>query len=57
MSAAQSVEVEEAKVSCDGGPGALGHPRVYLTLKGGVTYCPYCSCRYVLKEGAKTDGH
>jgi uncharacterized Zn-finger protein len=40
MPAADSVEVEEAKVSCDGGPGALGHPRVYLTLEGGAIDCP-----------------
>ena len=57
MPAAQSVEVEEAKVSCDGGPGALGHPRVYLTLEGGAIDCPYWGCHYVLKEGAKLAAH
>ncbi|MDP7605164.1 MAG: zinc-finger domain-containing protein [Alphaproteobacteria bacterium] len=57
MSAAENVEVEEAKVSCDGGPGALGHPRVYLTLNGGAVDCPYCGRHYVLKEGAKLAAH
>ena len=36
------------RVACSGGGGALGHPRVWLTLgtDGDVT-CPYCSRRYV----------
>jgi uncharacterized Zn-finger protein len=28
---------------CDGGSGALGHPRVYLAIdKSGRATCPYC---------------
>lgn len=37
------------KVACDGGEGALGHPRVWLTIphdKGWVE-CGYCDKRYV----------
>ena len=46
-------EVEEASIACDGGGGALGHPKVYLNLeKEGFVECPYCSRRYVLKAGA-----
>lgn len=46
------IEVETTHVACDGG-GPLGHPRVYLTLsKQGEIECPYCSRRYVLKQGA-----
>ena len=30
----ETIEVTETTVACDGGGGALGHPRVYLTLKG-----------------------
>lgn len=54
MSAAQKSEVETLKVHCDGGKGALGHPRVFLNLgdKGAVE-CPYCGHEFVLKEGAK----
>jgi uncharacterized Zn-finger protein len=49
------ISVETTTVACDGGGGALGHPRVYLTLgKEGEIECPYCSRRYVLKEGART---
>ena len=38
--------------SCDGGGGALGHPRVYINLDEGVPVsCIYCALRYVYKEG------
>ena len=32
------------RVACDGGEGALGHPRVYLTVDPdtGFVECPYC---------------
>jgi uncharacterized Zn-finger protein len=47
------IEVETTTVACDGGGGPLGHPRVYLTLsKDGEIECPYCSRKYVLKQGA-----
>ncbi|MGE4529297.1 MAG: zinc-finger domain-containing protein [Rhodospirillaceae bacterium] len=29
-------------VSCDGGGGALGHPKVYLEFNDGRAVCPYC---------------
>ena len=43
--------VEKTRVACDGGEGALGHPRVWLSIdpvKGYVT-CGYCDKRFVLK--------
>ena len=46
------IETDETTVACDGGGGALGHPRVYLTLVAGRVMCPYCSRLFVLK-GAK----
>lgn len=53
----ETIEVEADRVGCDGGGGALGHPRVYLSLsKEGVVDCPYCGRHYVLKHGAKA-GH
>lgn len=36
-------------VGCDGGGGALGHPKVYLELHEGEVVCPYCS-RHFLKR-------
>jgi uncharacterized Zn-finger protein len=46
------IEIENPAVACDGGKGALGHPRVYLTVKPGTDHivCPYCSRKYVLKK-------
>jgi len=45
-------------VACDGGDGALGHPRVYLRIADQEVMCPYCSRLYVLNEGAGDEhGH
>lgn len=58
MQPTETIEVETETVGCDGGGGALGHPRVFLTLgRDGVVDCPYCSRRFVLKPGAKTGTH
>ena len=59
MQPIETIQVETDKVGCDGGGGALGHPLVYLTLgKEGRVDCPYCSRRFILKEGAKVaHGH
>ena len=47
------IEVEDTVVACNGGGGALGHPRVYLNLEtNGFVDCPYCDRRFVLKERA-----
>ena len=36
--------VNSKKVSCDGGGGALGHPKVYLEMGDeNEIVCPYCS--------------
>ena len=52
------IEVETTTVACDGGNGPLGHPRVFFTLsKEGEIECPYCSRKYVLKEGAQVAAH
>ena len=47
--------VSTLRVSCNGSEGALGHPRVWLTIdpKVGYVECGYCDKRFVL-EG---DGH
>ncbi|WP_420871276.1 zinc-finger domain-containing protein [Marinicauda algicola] len=37
---------------CDGGGGALGHPRVYYELGDeGFVECGYCDRRFVLEGG------
>ncbi|XP_037795133.1 NADH dehydrogenase [ubiquinone] iron-sulfur protein 6, mitochondrial-like [Penaeus monodon] len=38
-------------VACDGGPGALGHPRVYINLdQPGTHDCIYCGLRYYKED-------
>ena len=42
------------RVSCDGGKGALGHPRVWLSIPRdeGFVECGYCDARYVHEDFA-----
>ncbi|WP_353473371.1 zinc-finger domain-containing protein [Salipiger sp. H15] len=44
--------VDSYRIACDGGEGALGHPRVWLSLPhdSGVVECPYCDARYVHRD-------
>ena len=54
----ETIEVETSIVACDGGDGALGHPRVYINLrKDGTGECGYCDRKFVLKKGARAGGH
>ena len=49
VEAPEVVETENTRVSCDGGGGALGHPRVYLEMgEAHFVECLYCDRRYVL---------
>lgn len=47
--------VKSWKVACDGGEGALGHPRIWLTIpeERGWVECPYCDKRYIHESAAK----
>ncbi len=58
MKPVETIEVEQMRVACDGDGGALGHPRVFLTLtRDGHIDCPYCGRHYVLKPGAPAGAH
>ena len=48
----ETASVTQTRISCDGGEGALGHPRVWLTIdpKTGWVECGYCDKRFVLSE-------
>jgi uncharacterized Zn-finger protein len=46
------IHVDDPVVACDGGVGALGHPRVFLRIVDKQIMCPYCSRLYVLNDGA-----
>ena len=50
MAVEEITEVFTREVSCDGGGGALGHPKIFLTISEGVTECPYCGRRFVLNS-------
>ena len=53
IEAPETEEVESARIACDGGDGALGHPRVWLSIgEAGWVEGPYCDKKFVLKEGA-----
>lgn len=52
----ETIVVDTRKIACDGGLGALGHPRVFLKIGGYQTVCPYCSRLFVLQPGA-SDAH
>ena len=50
--------VNSARIACDGGGGALGHPRVYYDLHTtGAVDCGYCDRRFVWTgfKGATAD--
>ncbi len=46
--------VSAMRVCCDGGEGALGHPRVWLSLSHdtGMVDCPYCDKRFIHRDYA-----
>jgi len=50
----ETVETSSREVHCDGIGVALGHPRVFLSIKPGEddVVCPYCSRRFVLRKEA-----
>lgn len=57
MSPVDPPEIETVsawRVACDGGEGALGHPRVWLSLdpKTGYVECGYCDKRFVHTDHA-----
>lgn len=53
VQAPEIVETDDTRAACDGGGGALGHPKVYLEMGDeNFVECPYCDKRFVLKAGA-----
>lgn len=55
----ETVFVTKDSVACDGGEGAIGHPRVYLTMESGTNSvdCPYCGKHFVCQGGAHAGAH
>ncbi len=53
----ETVVVTTRRVACDGGEGALGHPRVWYSIgPEGYVDCGYCDRRFVLKGGPADTG-
>ncbi len=49
VDAPEIVQVRSHRVSCDGGDGPLGHPRVYMEMgEAHSVDCPYCDRHFVL---------
>ena len=44
--------VDQYRIACDGGEGALGHPRVWLQIPEaeGFVECPYCDKKIIHRE-------
>ena len=44
--------VDSYRVACDGGEGALGHPRVWLKIspETGYVECPYCDAKLIYRD-------
>ncbi|MCZ6838411.1 MAG: zinc-finger domain-containing protein [Alphaproteobacteria bacterium] len=53
MEPPEIIEIDSATIACDGGGGALGHPRVFLNMGDEAHIdCPYCGRHYVLNADA-----
>lgn len=52
--APETKTVDSYRIACDGGEGALGHPRVWLSIPmdQGWVECPYCDCKFIHKDAA-----
>ena len=59
IDAPETQTVTSWKVACDGGEGALGHPRVWLSIPQdtGFVECGYCDKRYVIDRAHAHDDH
>lgn len=57
IAAPETEVVQTWKVACDGGEGALGHPRVWLVIPEdtGWVECGYCDKRYIHASHATPD--
>jgi uncharacterized Zn-finger protein len=52
----ETIYVNDHRIACDGGGGALGHPKVWYEMGDeGKVECMYCGRVYINKDGA--DAH
>jgi uncharacterized Zn-finger protein len=54
----EKIVVEGHRIACDGGGGALGHPKVWYEMGGGhEVECLYCGRLFVQAESATGGDH
>lgn len=57
LSPPEVIATDAHRVSCDGGGGALGHPRVWLEMgHADFVECGYCDRRFVRRGGPADPG-
>jgi len=50
--------VSTSRIACDGGGGALGHPKVWMDMgQDTEVACKYCDRVFKLNPDAKSHGH
>jgi len=50
--------VTAKRIACDGGGGALGHPKVWMDMgQSTQVTCKYCDRVFILDANAKPNGH
>lgn len=55
---ADAIIVNSTRVACDGGGGALGHPKTWLDMgQDTQVECKYCDQLFRLAPGADGHGH
>jgi len=52
IDAPETEVVNTRRIACDGGEGALGHPRVWLQIphETGFVECGYCDKKYIYQD-------
>ncbi|WP_417268859.1 zinc-finger domain-containing protein [Celeribacter sp.] len=57
IQAPETEVVSKWKVACDGGEGALGHPRVWLFIpkETGYVECGYCDKKFIHESAKLSD--
>jgi len=45
--APETIYVATHRIACDGGGGALGHPKVWYSLEDGKAECGYCDRLFI----------
>jgi uncharacterized Zn-finger protein len=58
IDAPEVIMVKTKRVSCDGGGGALGHPKVFYDMGEDESVdCLYCDRRFVFRQDPNADPH